>query len=342
MSKPKYDPINHCCDRCGLLTTPEAFELHTEAECFAIEIKNRELKDQINKEDKMEEKKQEVAVVTQIRDVAPTLVGTLADTEKRYKELQEFIKKQMVENEDYGKIPGCPKPSLFKPGAEKLLEIYGYAVSDIQVTNKVEDWEKGFFHYEMKAIATSKRSGQIVGTGIGSCNTKEKKYINQDPFSLVNTIEKMAKKRAIVDLALLVTRSSAIFTQDVEDMVNENSKVESKPAPQHTKEILNTKEILTISEAQKLSAGSTFDVVGILSDMKLDKVGAKKSALGRYKILSEDSQFGMDISVWGELPTYLKLGDTIRFLIVVATEYKGKLQYLASGIELIESIPQEE
>ena len=153
-----------------------------------------------------------------VRDIAPTMTGSLADADKRYKELQSFIKDQMVEGEDYGRIPGCPKPSLFKPGAEKLLEIYGYAVSEILVPNRIEDWEKGFFHYEMKAIATSKRSGQIIGTGIGSCNTREKKFVTQDPYSLVNTIEKMAKKRAVVDLALLVTRSSGIFTQDVEDL----------------------------------------------------------------------------------------------------------------------------
>jgi len=174
------------------------------------------------KEAKVEEPKKEVTVLEdkQIinRDVSPTMVGSLAEVETRYKQLQEFIKSQMIDGEDYGKIPGCPKPSLLKAGAEKLLEIYGYAVSDIQVVSKVEDWKEGFFHYEMKAVAISKRTGQIIGTGIGACNSKEKKFIKQDPYSIQNTLLKMAKKRAIVDLALLVTRSSGIFTQDVEDM----------------------------------------------------------------------------------------------------------------------------
>jgi len=165
------------------------------------------------KERQMEDKNKELMT----KDVAPTMVGTLAETETRYKQLQEFIQKQMVEDEDYGTIPGCPKPSLFKSGAEKLLELYGYAVSDIQIT-KQENWETGFFAYEIKAIATSKRSGQIIGTGIGACNSKEKKYVSQDPYTIQNTLLKMAKKRAVVDLALLVTRSSALFTQDVEDI----------------------------------------------------------------------------------------------------------------------------
>lgn len=171
------------------------------------------------------------------KDVAPTMVGTLTEIETRYKQLQEFIQKQMIEDEDYGTIPGCTKPSLFKSGAEKLLELYGYAVSDIQIT-KNENWDIGFFAYEIKAVATSKRSGQIVGTGIGACNSKENKYTKQDPYTIQNTLLKMAKKRAVVDLALLVTRSSALFTQDMEDIENGDKQppiVDNKPKQAYVK-----------------------------------------------------------------------------------------------------------
>lgn len=44
------------------------------------------------------------------------------------------------------------------------------------------------------------------------------KVENDDIFSLVNTILKMAKKRALVDAALSVGRLSGLFTQDLEDM----------------------------------------------------------------------------------------------------------------------------
>jgi hypothetical protein len=209
-----YDKTLHQCKLCGCLLPDKSEDIigHT---CHPEALLNRvtaPYQVPLKKEEVMDEK--QVAV----RDVMPTFVATLPEMEKRYKELQEFVQKQMVEDEDYGKIPGCPKPSLFKPGAEKLLEIYGYAVSDIVIEDKIEDWEKGFIHYDIKATAVSKRTGQIVGVGVGSCNSKEKKYINQESFSLVNTLMKMAKKRAIVDLALLVTRSSAIFTQDIEDI----------------------------------------------------------------------------------------------------------------------------
>lgn len=188
-------------------------------------------------------------------------------------ELQEFVKSVMVEDEDYGVIPGTQKPTLLKPGAEKLCEIYGLA-QHIEVTTRIEDWEKGFFHYEVKATLTSKRTGGLVSEGIGSCNTKEASFRwrnaqrvcphcgqetiikgkdeygggwlcwkskggcgakfadgagsienqvqgrveNDDPYTLVNNVLKRAKKRAVVDATLSATRSSSLFTQDVEDM----------------------------------------------------------------------------------------------------------------------------
>lgn len=286
-----YDYEKGQCHYCGTLLeeTDECFQAHEEEAMHKFRVatdttKDDELKAEITqwekrkKEDVMEKEKA-VAVLDAPRDVAPTLVGTLQETEKRYQELQAFIQKQMVESEDYGKIPGCPKPSLFKAGAEKLLEIYGYAVSDIETVNKVENWEKGFFHYEIKATAISKRSGQVVGVGIGSCNSKEKKYISQDPYSLVNTLQKMAKKRAVVDLALLVTRSSGIFTQDIEDLeANGHTQHQAvnpikQEQPQHSQQpqqpqgalkLISEKQMLYIKSIAKTLAMSDEDLANML------------------------------------------------------------------------------
>jgi hypothetical protein len=41
---------------------------------------------------------------------------------------------------------------------------------------------------------------------------------NEDIFSQVNTLVKMAKKRALVDATLSAGRLSNVFTQDIEDM----------------------------------------------------------------------------------------------------------------------------
>lgn len=207
------------------------------------------------------------------QDVGLTMAVTTEVAMTRLKELQQFVKEVMVEDEDYGVIPGTNKPSLYKPGAEKLCEIYGLAPM-VEVTQRVEDWDRGLFAYEVKTSLVSKRTGQVVATGVGSCNSMEGRYRwrdsqracpkcknetiikgkaeygggwlcfakkggcgakfadgdasiegqsvgrveNDDPYTLVNTILKMAKKRSHVDATLSATRSSAIFTEDVEDM----------------------------------------------------------------------------------------------------------------------------
>ena len=58
----------------------------------------------------------------------------------------------------------------------------------------------------------------LITEGLGSCNTREKKYLKMDPFTMDNTVLKMAKKRALVDASLLVASLSDVFTQDIEDI----------------------------------------------------------------------------------------------------------------------------
>jgi hypothetical protein len=55
------------------------------------------------------------------------------------------------------------------------------------------------------------------------------KVENDDIYSLVNTILKMAEKRALVDAALHAGRLSNIFTQDIEDMPSLNKTEGVKP-----------------------------------------------------------------------------------------------------------------
>jgi hypothetical protein len=151
--------------------------------------------------------------------VIPDFVVTLEQAKQRLSMLKEFVKDMMIPGVDYGLIPKCEKPTLFKSGAEKLTDIFGFS-KQFEITNRVEDWDKVLFHYEVKSILINKRTGLIEAEGLGCCNNRERKYKTQDGFSLVNTILKMAKKRALVDAVLSATRSSGIFTQDIEDADN--------------------------------------------------------------------------------------------------------------------------
>ena len=57
-----------------------------------------------------------------------------------YKETRKFISATMQKDIDYGIIPGTPKPTLYKPGAEKLLRFFRYDVL-MEFDKEIEEWE---------------------------------------------------------------------------------------------------------------------------------------------------------------------------------------------------------
>ena len=206
---------------------------------------------------------------------------TLAQAQGQYNALVEFTKSVLKDGLDYGKVPGVSKPSLLKPGAEKLATLYRLRPSFELVTSR-EDWDGGFFYYHYRCKLT--RDGEFMGEAEGSCNTKEKKYRyrnaervcpncgkptiikgkaefgggyicfakkggcgakfkegdaaiegqevgqveNPEIYDTVNTVQKMAQKRALVAAVLITTGASEFFTQDVEDLQVVN--VEYAPA----------------------------------------------------------------------------------------------------------------
>lgn len=212
---------------------------------------------------------QDLQVIEQ--SMMPTM--NLQDAVERFNLLGQFVSTIMKKDVDYGVIPGTNKPTLLKPGAEKLTTFFGL-VKEIELVEKEEDWTgerhggEPFFYYWYR-VALSK-NGYRVAEADGSCNSWEGKYRfrqqdracpkckketirkskqagwycwakiggcgaqfkdgdpaiekqdlgkvkNPNPADLVNTVQKMALKRALVAAALIGVNASEYFTQDVED-----------------------------------------------------------------------------------------------------------------------------
>jgi len=199
--------------------------------------------------------------------------------------IQELTRRAMRSGEHYGIIPGTSrkdkdgkelaKPSLLKPGAEKLSMMFlvppTYTGPDCPVI-----YANGHIEYRLTCTLANIKTGEVWGQGVGSCTTLESKYrfrkaeqvcpkcgkpaiikgkqefgggwlcfakkggcgakfldgdttienqnmgrIEHDnPADYYNTVLKMAKKRAQVDAVLTCTAASDLFTQDLEDMVD--------------------------------------------------------------------------------------------------------------------------
>ena len=136
-------------------------------------------------------------------------------TMNKITQFQQVIQKTLHQGHDFGIIPGTDKPTLLKPGAEKILMMMGLR-SEFEIVDSTRDFEKGFFQYQVRCKLL--KGDMVITEGLGACNTRERKYLKMDPYTMDNTVLKMAKKRALVDAALLVASLSDVFTQDIEDM----------------------------------------------------------------------------------------------------------------------------
>lgn len=116
----------------------------------------------------------------------------------------------------FGKIPGTKTPVLYKAGAERIVWIYGITTR-YELEQAIEDYEKGFFFYRFRCELW--KGDMLITMGYGSSNSRERKNGSASGFDVANTCLKIAKKRALVDGAILIGQLSGMFSQDLE---NEN------------------------------------------------------------------------------------------------------------------------
>lgn len=112
----------------------------------------------------------------------PTLtVKQFSERERMLREIKDMLVGPTPDNPqgiDYGVIPGTTKPTLLKPGAEKICTFFGYA-PHYEITAEIEDWSgerfgEPLFYYRFSCQL--RKNGEPVGEGIGSASTWESKY----------------------------------------------------------------------------------------------------------------------------------------------------------------------
>lgn len=190
----------------------------------------------------------------------PSLVKTTVDTKvvathaadpaelKTHIQLIKQVQRDvMKEHVHFGKIPGTPKPTLYKAGAEVLCATFRIAPTYDSEDLSNED----MIRYRVTCRGTHQNTGILLGDGVGECSTMEEKYkwrkagdrefeatpenrrrikfargrdgeyevkqVRTEPYDLANTVLKMAAKRAQVAMTLNVLAASDMFAQDLED-----------------------------------------------------------------------------------------------------------------------------
>ena len=190
------------------------------------------------------------------------VTGTMA----KISQFQQVVQKNLKQNYDFGVVPGTQKPSLLKPGAEKIFMLLGLR-SEFEIIDSTRNFDKGFFQY---AVKCKLYKGDILITeGVGAANNREKKWIKQDPYSIDNTVLKMARKRSMTDAALTVGSLSDIFTQDLTD-----SDLEGRMVSDRKRYATDQDGTITKPQAKRMFAlaGGNSDIVKqILAEYKYER-----------------------------------------------------------------------
>jgi hypothetical protein len=189
----------------------------------------------------------------------------------------------MKDGTHYGTLPGMPKPSLWKAGAEVLcltFQLSPMLESRVTVDDPEAEWAyqgrrrdgvevsgtcRGYF--EVEAVCTIFGvTGDALSRCSARCNNRETHYRNLGMFDLRNTILKMAEKRAFVSAVLMAAGASDLFTQDLEDLPGlvdlepEGKPPEGRPqAPTRSARKLTAKReawLIHVAEEAKLSRES--------------------------------------------------------------------------------------
>lgn len=88
--------------------------------------------------------------------------------------IQQVMSRVMHDGEHFGKVPGCgDKPTLLKPGAEKLAMTFRFAP---RYTIQEKELRDGHREYRIVASLQSITTGRFVGEGVGVGTTMETKW----------------------------------------------------------------------------------------------------------------------------------------------------------------------
>jgi hypothetical protein len=189
----------------------------------------------------------------QIEEYRPRIVMEAAEAAALDKSLRDMMRAVLRDGVDFGVIPGTgTKPTLLKPGAEKLLQWFGFG----HETEKVEterDADGARIGVTYRCTVTKQMpDGRVVtvatcegyagydedrfyttaAAAAAKAEANERKWARKDnrppkpekwadaaeyraPW---NSVIKMAQKRSLVGAALQATSASTLFTQDLEDM----------------------------------------------------------------------------------------------------------------------------
>ncbi len=201
--------------------------------------------------------------------------------------LMAWVRDALVDGSDFGKIhvvgknrckygKKCQnpehfsKPSLFKPGAEKICGMLGVTVR----YPTLPDYEKAALtganlNQLIIRCEILDTSGRVVADGVGA------RLLSQDNGD-INKSLKMAEKSAHIDATLRMAGLSEVFTQDIEDM-------------------MQRREVESIQKAEKTAQSHSFKGISKAQHQRLEarikELGLDRDRVRNWMIKASHNRF---------------------------------------------------
>lgn len=198
---------------------------------------------------------------------AGDLKRKLKNESKKREVMAEYIRNGLRPKVDYDITHAkAKKPSLLKPGSEKICSLLNLDISfetDTEIREGLPEKVKENTVC-LKCILTDRKTGMKVAEGRGAASLDEKKTSSGENVYTVNTIVKLAEKRAQVDATLRLAALSDSFSQDGPDIVVEGDQSEEV--------------IEKLNNAKSMSA-----VTEVINDLNATKYRIQPQAWGKIK-----------------------------------------------------------
>lgn len=215
-----------------------------------------------------------------------------------FDKLALIIKQSLIEGEDYGTIPNCDKPSLFKSGAEKIALLYGLIA-------KYEELPTNNPHLiKINCKLFIAKTNQFVAESFG---LSEVPKFGKDEGWKYNAAYKMCQKRAFVGAIVQIANLSKIFTQDMEDF--DKKQQEKKELKKVDKDMKNECKLKVNQLIEKMEQhGKKWGWTELKEDIKEFAFVNAKKCLGIYAFYEENSYL-FNSKFWDFLKNKYKVDD---------------------------------
>lgn len=151
-------------------------------------------------------------------------------------------------NVDFGRYGKAAKPTILKSGAEKILLEYGITTKffiENAVEHFGEDGSAPFFFYRIRGEFW--KGDTLITTTVASANSNETACGRASKFDVANQRIKIARKRALVDGAILIAGLGGLFTADLED-----SNLEASDFQEVAKSVVKPSSVISAKQIKRL------------------------------------------------------------------------------------------